>query len=129
MAFDSNPGSSKLAEVLVGRIRKEGESPQVIDFGTITAGWGLQPDSFKAVIPNGSYTVLRHLKLGKSGEEMTVTKMDSEAGDDGESEGDAQPVPPHEHSVPVPDGLQGLQAGDRVLLVWVQNEAVVIGIL
>lgn len=126
MAFDSNPGSSKLAEVLVGRIRKEGESPQVIDFGTITAGGGLQPDSFKAVIPNGSYTVLRHLKLGKSGEEMTVTKMDSEAG---ESEGDAQTIPPHEHSVPVPDGLQGMQAGDRVLLAWVQNEAVIIGIL
>lgn len=90
MSFDKNPGSAKLAEALVGRIRKENESPQVLDFGTITSDGGLQTDTFKAVIPKGSYTVVRHLKLGS---------------------------------------MRSIQPGDRVLVAWVQNEAVVIDII
>lgn len=113
MAFDSNPGSSRLGEVLAGRMRKENASPQPLDFGTITPGGNLQTDTFGQVIPKGSYTVLGHLKKE---EEQILTEP-------GEGSGGVL----HEHMVTLPGNM--LTDGDRVLVAWVQNEAVVVDVI
>lgn len=113
MAFDSNPGSSRLGAVLAERMQKENASPQALDFGTVTMGGGLQTDTFGQVIPKGSYTVLRHLRAA---EKHIVSELEEDG-----------TVPPHEHTVTIPENI--LADGDRVLVAWVQNEAVVVDVI
>ena len=39
--FDGHPGTSKLAKVLSQRMKKENESPLILDFGEIQANYSL----------------------------------------------------------------------------------------
>jgi len=86
-----NPGSNKLAIILSKRIKKESDSPQILDFGSIQADYSLMADTFPIAIPQKDYTICRQLAAEKNGGSLKV-----------------------------------IQPGDRVLVVWVQNEAVVI---
>lgn len=114
MAFESSPGTNKLANVLSQRMKKESQSPLVLDFGEIRKNGSLVTNTFSRPIPKGDYSILRQLTLGKSGSQLTVTK------DDGSG---------HVHSVTVPEKMRSLSEGDRVLVAWVQNEAVVLDIV
>ena len=84
--FDGHPGTSKLARVLSQRMKRENESPQVLDFGEIQANGSLITNTFPVPLPKGEYSVCWH--VGGS-----------------------------------------IKAGDRVLVAWVQNEAVVVDII
>lgn len=113
MAFEGNPGTNQLANVLVGRIQKENGSRFLLDFGDIGADGSLTTKTFPVPIPKGAYSVLRQLTLGAAGAELTNTS---------ESDG-------HKHTVTVPESMRSIGPGDRVLVAWVNNEAVVIDIV
>lgn len=114
MAFESNPGTNKLANVLTGRMRKENESPLVLDFGEIQKDESLVTNTFPKPVPKGDYSILRQLTLGGTGEELTITRNDASD---------------HIHSVVIPEKMRRVAAGDRVLVAWVQNEAVVVDLV
>lgn len=87
MAFDSNPGTNKLARVLSGRIKKESESPVLLEFGVIQNNNSLTTDSFPVSIPQGDYFVLENVSKDV------------------------------------------IKAGDRVLVAWIGDDAVVIDVV
>lgn len=110
--FDGHQGISKLARVLCARMKKESESPLVLDFGEIQANGSLVTNTFPVPIPKGDYSLCRQLTLGKAGEGLICTAEE-----------------PPRHTVIVPDKMQSVSAGNRVLVAWVQNEAVVVDII
>ncbi len=130
--FDENAGINKLANVLIQRMKKEGESPLCLDFGEIQTNGNLITNTFPVSIPKGQYCVCRQLTLGTAGGELTKTEDDGShkynednSGDDLNKEDEGT----HQHTVLIPEKMRSLQAGDRVLVAWVQNEAVVIDII
>ena len=123
MAYEGNPGTNKLANVLAGRMKKESESPLVLDFGEIQANGSLITNTFPVPIPKGDYSVLRQLTLGFTGEKLTITKDDGKHG--GHTSGDGI----HSHIVLIPEKMRSIRPGDRVLVAWVQYEAVVVDIV
>jgi len=136
--FDGHPGTNKLANVLSQRMKKENESPLVLDFGEIQANGSLVTNTFPVPIPKGDYSICRQLTLGKTGGTLTNTIKSSgshiheEGGHEGHSEGDGSHSHTdgmHSHSVVIPEKMRSVGPGDRVLVAWVQSEAVVIDII
>ncbi len=111
MAFDENAGINRLANVLSHRMKKESMSPLVLDFGEIQGNGSLVTNTFPAAVPKGDYSVCRQVTFGNTGEQFATT-MGS---------------PPY--GVALPEKMRGLLAGDRVLVAWVQNEAVVVDLV
>lgn len=109
---ESNPGVNKLANTLSSRMKLENHNPLVLDFGSIKSDYSLQTNTFPIPIPKSDYTICRNLALGKSGS-FAVTEDTND----------------HFHNVLIPNTLRSLSPGDRVLVAWVQNEAVVIDII
>ncbi|MEH2960066.1 hypothetical protein [Candidatus Merdisoma sp. JLR.KK006] len=124
MGFEGNEGSNKLANVLRDRMQKESESPLVLDFGGIQADGSLVTNTFPVPIPKGDYSILRQLTLGKAGDILTAT-----SGDDGEHGGHTGGNGVHSHDILLPEKMRSVASGDRVLVAWVNNEAVVIDIV
>lgn len=113
MAFDGNPGTNKLANVLSNRMKKTSESPLVLDFGEIQGNGSLITNTFPVPIPRGDYTICRHV----GGLQFQIY----EGLHGGHDFGDGK----HVHTVAPPV----VKAGDRVLVAWVNNEAVVIDVI
>ena len=111
--FDENAGTNKLANVLSSRMKKEGESPLFVDFGEIQANGSLVTNTFPVPIPKGQYSICRSV----SGLVINVSRGDH----GGHTSGSGK----HNHAIPFPL----LKPGDRVLVVWVQSEAVVIDVI
>ena len=116
--FDENAGTNRLANVLTDRMKRESESPLYLDFGEIQANGSLITNTFPVAVPKGQYSVCRHvggLTFEISGgvheghEEQTT---DHNTGS-------------HTHTVKPP----AVKSGDRVLVAWVQSEAVVIDVI
>ena len=63
MAFDANEGTNKLANVLSKRIKREGKSPLVLDFGEIQSNGSLITNTFQVAIPKGEYSICRHVDI------------------------------------------------------------------
>lgn len=113
MAYQGNPGASRLGKVLAERMTRQNESPLVLDYGSIEGDYSLKTNTFPVPIPKTDYTVCRHvggLVLGTDG---------------GEHGGHNSGNGAHEHSVPVP----AIKPGDRVLVAWIQNEVTVIDVI
>lgn len=106
MAFDNHAGANKLARTLSNRMKNESKSSLVLDFGSINSDYSLTTNTFPVKIPKKDYTVCRHI----SGMSL---------GTSGGSRGS------HSHSIPVPK----LKPGDRVLVAWIQSEAVVVDVI
>ena len=126
MPYEGNPGTNRLANVLAGRMRQENELPLVLDFGEIQADGSLLTNTFPVAVPKGSYSILRQLTLGAEGDVLTSTMQ--EAGD-GEHEGHTEGTGEHFHEIRLPEKMRSVCPGDRVLVAWVQNEAVVVDIV
>lgn len=121
--FDGHPGTSRLATVLSQRMKRENESPLVLDFGEIQGNGSLLTNTFPEPIPKGDYSVCRLVNgylLGTSEESWTGHLQK-----DKHVHSSPSGVPEHSHDVALPK----LKAGDRVLVAWVENEAVVIDII
>lgn len=116
--FDGHPGTSKLASVLSSRMKKENESPLVLDFGEIQANGSLLTNTFPVPIPKGDYSVCRHVG--------SLSFTISEGGHAGhEEQTETYHTGSHTHTVKPPS----IKAGDRVLVAWVQSEAVVVDVI
>ena len=46
MSFESNEGTNRLAKVITSRIKKHGENPLVLDFGSIQPNGSLLTNTF-----------------------------------------------------------------------------------
>ena len=53
MAYEGNSGISRLAAVLSERMRKESESPLIVDFGEVLEDGSLVTNTFPAPVPKG----------------------------------------------------------------------------
>lgn len=97
------PGSSRLASTFSERIKAETKNAPVLDFGSINSDWSLRTNTFPVNIPRGSYRICRQV----NGAVLEVPENTPEAG---------------KSQVFLP----GVQPGDRVLVAWVGNTAVVV---
>lgn len=121
--FDGHPGTSKLASVLSQRMKRENESPLILDFGEVQANGSLVTNTFPVPIPKGDYSICRSV-IGytlATSESSWIGHLQSDKHIHGSPSG----VPAHSHDVPMPK----LKPGDRVLMAWVQNEAVVVDVI
>lgn len=111
---DNSPGVSKLAGVLSDMMQRAQDGSLIIDFGVIQADKTLLTNSYPIAIPKSDYLICRHLKSRT----VKATTSSRSVGDHGS----------HSHTVEL-DTQQPLKAGDRVLVVWVQNDAVVVDVI
>lgn len=143
---EGNPGVNALARAIQGRIsqNQSANSALLIDFGTIQSDYSLLTNTYPIPIPKGDYLVCRQLTIGPTGGHLTGTAAPGKTGDgthshgssgkhDGHSTGDGshehKDEGPHIHSVLIPEKMRKLQPGDRVLVTWVQSDAVVIDLV
>jgi hypothetical protein len=110
-ASSGSPGISKLAGVLQDRMNKtqDSNSSFVIDFGIIQGDYSLKTDTFPISIPKSDYMVCRQLTIGSADAHFAKTSTNDD--------------------VLLPAKMRKLQPGDRVLIVWVQSDAIVIDII
>jgi hypothetical protein len=122
---ETNQGLNKLAQVMQERMNRNqtANSALVLDFGTIQADMSLKTNTFSIPIPQADYHVCRQLTLGPTGSLLTETKTPGKHG--GHTGGDGS----HDHQIKVPEKMRSIKSGDRVLVAWVQSEAVVIDII
>ena len=100
---NNSPGISRLAGLFNGMAKEASNGERIIDLGTIQSDKSLITDTFKATIPKSDYLVLSQLKKTK----IKTSKTDG-----------------HTHDV---EPQEELKPGDRVLVAWVSNDAVIIG--
>lgn len=116
--FEGHPGTARLASVLSSRMKRENESPLLLDFGEIQENYSLMTNTFPVPIPKGDYSVCRHvgsISFEISGGEHAGHEEQTNTHNNGG----------HKHTVKPPS----IQPGDRVLVAWVQSEAVVVDII
>lgn len=111
---DNSPGVSKLAGVLNDMMQRAQDGSLIIDFGVIQADKTLLTNGYPIAIPKSDYLICRHLKSRT----VKATTSSRSVGDHGS----------HSHTVEL-DTQQPLKVGDRVLVVWVQNDAVVVDVI
>lgn len=78
MAYDSNPGANRLADVLSGRMKKESVQETVIDFGSIEDKRYLRTDRLQEPIGPKEYEIARHIRNLKKGDRVIVAWIGSE---------------------------------------------------
>lgn len=122
---EGNPGMNNLARTLQSRMAATQQANQGMaeDFGIIQGDYSLLTNTYPIPIPKSDYLVCRQLTLGDTGEKLTDTATDGSHG--GHTSGDGT----HTHKVLIPEKMRKLKPGDRVLVKWVQNDAVVIDIV
>ena len=122
----NNEGINRLARVMQKRMQTVNDTPPLLDFGRIREDGALVTNSFGLPIPRGEYLVCRSLTLGGVGTVLTRT-MEDQGTHGGHS--DETNYGRHIHDVQVPPAMRGLQAGDAVLVAWVNESPVVIDII
>lgn len=140
----SHEGANLLARVLDGRVKSLTNKPPIMDFGTIQDDMSLKLDKFPPPIPQGDYLVCRSVQLGAIGDILYKTqntfRVNSGEHRHGPNGGHSHPdagYSEHSHEIDmlemrhIHDMLIGpkmrwLQPGDRVLAVWVGDDAVVV---
>ena len=122
---ESNLGLNKLAQVMQQRMNRnqDANGGLVLDFGTIQADMSLKTNTFAIPIPQADYHVARQLTLGATGAYLTTVGTQGTHG--GHTSGNGN----HTHSIIIPEKMRSIKPGDRVLVAWVQSEAVVIDII
>lgn len=142
----ADEGMNHLARVLHGRIAddRKAHSDLVLDFGVIGSDYSLLTNTYPIAIPKTDYLVLRQLTLGNTGSVLTQTQNTGKPRDGTHSHGSSgthgghdggdgshthNNEAPHVHDVLIPEKMRWLKPGDRVLVAWVQHDAVVLDII
>lgn len=151
----ADEGMNHLARVLHGRMgaEREANSSLVLDFGVIQSDGSLLCNTYPIPIPKTDYLVLRQLTLGATGAALTSTTENGdhqhtgtgEHSHDGGSHGGHDSgngththsggshghgsAGTHGHTVLIPEKMRSVAPGDRVLVAWVQHDAVVLDII
>lgn len=123
MSKRGSPGANKLANVLVGMMRKTNEHPLVLDFGIIGSDYSLTTNTYPVPIPKGDYSVCRAVTYDPS-VPLTQSYNDGE-----HSQPDAGYGGAHTHDIRLPEKMYWIRPGDKVLVAWVQDEAVVVDLV
>lgn len=126
MDGESNLGLNKLAQVMQQRMNRNQEahnSALILDFGTIQPDMSLKTNTFTIPIPQTDYHVCRQLTLGPTGDYLTDNGTKGTHG--GHVSGDGS----HDHTIIIPEKMRSIKPGDRVLVAWVQSEAVIVDIV
>lgn len=155
---DNSPGMSKLAGVIKDIAKKEGDTSLLIDFGVIQDDWSLLTNTYPIPIPAADYLVCRGVALPNTeivGSHYTtaINKSHGHKTEPTPAEGSTSSAQGHSHDVTleVPEletsytrvkqeehnhdvdiarpSQRRLEPGDRVLVAWVQNDAVVVDII
>ncbi|MCD8308883.1 MAG: hypothetical protein LUD19_03430 [Clostridia bacterium] len=148
-------GTNHLARVLHSRMNdnRNAYSDLVLDFGVIQDDYSLLTNTYPIPIPKTDYLVLRQLTLGETGAVLTNTST-KEAHEhtgsgthshdggshSGHESGDGMhthsggshthgSAGEHSHDVYIPEKMRWLKPGDRVLVAWVQHDAIVLDII
>lgn len=123
MSERGNPGMNKLANVLGGMMREQADKPLVLDFGVINSDYSLTTNTFPCPIPKSDYSVCRCITYNPA-VPLTQTYTDGAHGHPDAGYGGS-----HYHQVRLPEKMYWIRPGDKVLVAWVQNEAVVVDIV
>ena len=132
MGYDSNKGAAKLGSVFTNRIKSMNSlNAAPLDFGVIQEDYSLKANNFDKPIPKGEYSVCRQLTLGETDTHLTFTIAEGNPKDGTHSHGSSGTHGGHlgGTGAHVHTKMRWLKPGDRVLLAWVGNEAVVIDII
>ena len=133
-------GVNKLAAVLQQRMSETSAAGIVLDFGQIQNDYSLLTNAYQIPIPQKDYLVCRDVTHNPAAR-LTVTASGQgmhphgpSGTHDGHSIGNGEHSHPetegaHVHDVALPSSMRWLQPGDRVLVAWVQNDAVVIDVV
>lgn len=137
---------------------RDAYSSLILDFGVIQEDYSLKTNTFPKPIPKTDYMVCRHLTVGEVGSHLTFTVSGGNQNDGTHSHGSSgdhvhdggehgghlggsgshshvggahfhSDEAPHIHDVLIPEKMRKLLPGDRVLVAWVQNDAVVIDLI
>lgn len=152
-------GINKLGRVIQSQMNKTIESPLLLDFGIIQDDYSLKTNTFPLPIPVEDYFIGRCLSYNPTkpltmtwwaGEAPSVPGWEEEdwssTGWQGADDQHNPPIaiPPHGHGpkgesliecgkhyhdVYLPDKMRWIKPGDRVLVAWVQNDAIVVDII
>lgn len=123
MSKKGSPGANKLANVLAGMMCAANDKPLVLDFGIINGDYSLSTNTFPLPIPKSDYSVCRAVTYDP-GVPLTQTYCDGAHGHPDAGYGGS-----HVHDVRLPEKMYWIRPGDKVLVAWVQNEAVVIDLV
>lgn len=115
MAYDSNKGAAKLAQVLQNRMEHVVDQPVTLDFGTINDDLSLSCNQFGKPIPVSDYQVVENWwGYDIKTHDPNPAHIEGPHGEGWQSEEKMWWTP-------------YLKRGDRVLVAWVGAEAVVLG--
>ena len=113
---NNTPGISKFAGVLKEIAAGAQDNTPVLDFGEIQADYSLLCNTYEIPIPKSDYLICRGLTYSDS--ESNTTSYTTAGGDS------------HRHTVSVVrDKDKHVKVGDRVLVAWVGNDAVVVDVI
>lgn len=156
---DNSPGMSKLAGVIKSIAQGEKDPSLLIDFGVIQDDGSLLTNTYPVAIPASDYLVCRGVALpdheavdtdyttaSNKSHNHKIESGVTASGTTGSAQGHTHSVSiqipemetasttvkqnAHNHSVDIARPSQRkLAPGDRVLVVWVQNDAVVVDII
>lgn len=140
MAKENIKGFADLGKTLKAQMQQEAAQPPVLDFGEIKGDYSLVTNRFPVPIPATDYLVCRSLTIGPLGGWLANTKEGEGLHPHGPSGGHAQYTGSGQHSHPetegahlhtvlIPPKLRTVLPGDRVLIAWVENDAVIIDII
>lgn len=107
---DNSPGISRLAGIFKEFSAPDTDSEFNLDFGVIQSDNSLLTNSYPIPIPLSDYIICRSLQG------HTETSTEASVGDHGS----------HTHKV---ETRQAVKPGDRVLVAWVDDDAVVIDVI
>ena len=140
-----NAGTNALTNTLTHMMKGISDKPAQIDFGKINDDYSLTTNSLREPIPKDSYSVCRSVLYhpafpltedvaGTPKKFSQPTKITVPDGAHVHACGSPYcpwPAPSgqHWHWVELPKKMRRLQPGDKVLVAWVANEAVVIDIV
>lgn len=119
-----NAGMNKFANLLGGMMKEVSDQPLVLDFGIINADYSLQTNTFPVPIPKHEYSVCRCITYDPS---VPLTKTYCDGAHSHPD--DSPPGSDHVHQVELPEKMYWIRPNDKVLVAWVQNEAVVVDIV
>lgn len=112
-----------LANMIGGFVADGTDKPPNLDLGTIQADYSLKLDSLGPPIPKGDYSVCRAVTYDP-GVPLTQSYNDGTHGHPDAGNGGA-----HTHNIRLPEKMYWIRPGDRVLVVLVGNEFIVVDIV
>ncbi len=108
-SFAVGIGMNRLANVLGAWMRAMSDGPRLLDFGEILPDGSLSTNEFLPTIPKSDYFVCRGLGQGEAGSLWAATTA--------------------RENVLTPERFRAIKPGDRVLIAWVGDDAVVVDII